>query len=221
MRSTSQEVRYPQPIDYYLYKEFNKDRTLNSFFKPERVGKCMQLIDDYYLSVNVAITQEGWKDYYLSLVNGQNLMEACNFLKEKYKTDLETATEYVYYRVIGQTWNGMLNEVACINELQNYFTNLEFRKTSFEVDQEYCTDWEAFANDKLLFGIQIKPSSYKYMSSPYQLQAKKYHLEQVEQYKERYGVGHFFVYHSNDQMEADGIIGRINTYLLLNIDVHL
>lgn len=220
MCSTSQEVRYPQPIDLYLYKEFNKDRALYSFFKPEKVGRCMQLIDDYYASVDGDITQEGWKNYYLSKVNLQNIINACNFIREKYHVDLETATEYVYYRVIGQTWNGMLNEIVCIKHLKNHFTNLDFIKTSYHIDQDYCTDWEAFSNNKLLFGVQIKPISYKLMNLPYQIKAKDIDKNKVFRYKEIFNVAHFFVYYSNDNFFDDGVINQINTYLLMNIHVN-
>lgn len=221
MRSTMEKVRYATPIDEYLYREFNKDKTLNSFFKPSRVGKCMQLIDEYYLAVDGEVTQSGWEHYYLERANNKNLSEASNFVKEKYKIDLDTATEYVFYRVIGQTWNGMMNELECIRELSDYFKNLDFVKAPYELDEEYCTDWQGFSNGKLLFGIQIKPLSYKMMSSPYQMQAKEYHKKQVEKYKERFGVAHFFIYHANNQMVLDGTVDKINTYLAMNVKVHL
>jgi hypothetical protein len=217
-----EKVRYEVPIDDFLYREFNKDKSINSFFKASRVGKCMQLIDEYYLEVRGEISKDGWKDYYLSKINRENLVQASNFIKEKYKIDLTTASEYVFHRVVGQTWNGFLSEINCVDNLREYFPNLEFRKTPYEIDEEYCTDWEAYSNDKLVFGVQMKPESYQYMRTPYQLKVKEFHEAQVEKYKQRFGVGHFFVYHYKGKfIHSQPLIDKINTYLLMNIRVNL
>ncbi len=94
-----EKVRYEVPIDDYLYREFNKDRSINSFFKASRVGKCMQLIDEYFLEVRGEITKDGWKDYYLSKINRENLVQASNFIKEKYQIDLITEDQQGVYRI--------------------------------------------------------------------------------------------------------------------------
>lgn len=222
MCRTMEKVRYDTPIDDYLYKEFNRDRSIGSFFKPQLVGRCMELIDDYFLSVDGNVTKKGWEEYYLARVELQNLTNASNFIKEKYKIDLDTATEYVFHRVIGQTWNGMMSEINCIDNLKDYFPNIDFEKAPFELDKDYCVDWQGFSNGKLLFGIQIKPESYQYMSSPYQLKAKELNQKQVQAYKQRFGVGHFFVYHHKGKfIHSQPLIDKINTYLLMNIRVNL
>jgi len=216
------QVTYKQPVDLFLYREWNKDRALNSFFSSKRVGKCIKLLDDYYQSVNGDVSPKGWEEYYLSQTNREALMNAANFIKDKYKIDLQSAAEYVFHRVIGQTWNGMVYELRCIQELQKEFPNIEFKKAPYEIDEQYCTDWEAFSNGKLLFGIQIKPESYQHMKSPYQLKAKENHQKQVEAYKERFGVAHFFIYYSHGKYVHSAIIyNKINTYLALNINVQL
>ena len=78
---------------------------------------------------------------------------------------------YIFYRSIGQTWNGLITEQEVIDELMPYFPEYNFRKTSYQIDHTYCIDWEMMSNDKAVLGLQIKPISYKYMNTPYQLKA--------------------------------------------------
>ena len=213
---------FPNPIPMYLYQQFNKDRLLNKFFYSSRVGKCVQMFDEYYHSVQGKISKEDWTEYYLSRVERQNLIAPAHFMAEKYRIEMHEAAEYVLFRVVGQTWNGMMNEVNCINHLQEWFPNIDFRKTSYEIDEEYCTDWEAFSNGKLLFGLQIKPESYHFMRTPYQMKAKENHQKQVDAYKEKFGVAHFFVFYSNNKfIHSQPLFNQINTYLALNINVQL
>jgi len=206
---------------YLLYKEYNKDRSLNSFFSSKRIGKCVKIYDDYYQEVNGNITKEEWEKYCLSKIQRENLLQAVNFMTEKYHIEKTDAAEYVHFRVVGQTWNGMQYELKCIKTLNDYFPNLRFEKTSYEIDEQYCTDWEAYS-DKLLFGIQVKPESYIYMNSVYQQKAKENHKAQIESYKERFNVPHYFVYYADGKMVRDqSLFDKINTYLALSIDVQL
>ena len=216
-----EQIIYSRPIDNLLYKEFNKDRRLNTFFQSNKVGKCVKLFDDYYQSVDGDIRQKGWKDYYLNNVDRQALLNATDFIVEKYKIPTETAAEYVFHRVVGQTWNGMVYEMRCIDTLKGFFPNLIFKKAPYDIDENYCVDWQAF-DKKLLFGIQIKPESYRYMNSPYQMKAKERHQEQIEKYKKEFDVPHFFVYYADGKMIQDiDLFNKINTYLALSIQVNL
>lgn len=213
---------FPNPIPTYLYQQFNKDRLLNRFFYSNRVGKCVQMFDEYYHSVNGNINKQGWTDYYLARVDRKNLIAPAHFMADKYRVEMHEAAEYVLFRVVGQTWNGMMSEIDCINNLKDWFPNLEFKKTPYEIDEQYCTDWEAFSNGKLLFGLQIKPESYQYMKTTYQLKAKENHQKQIEAYKEKFGVAHFFVfYYNNKFIHSQPLFNQINTYLALNINVQL
>ena len=217
----SMGVIYKQPIAKDTYRKLNKDRTLNTFFRSDKVGKCVQIFDEYYHSVNGDIKSEEWEEYYLSRVDRQKLIDAVRYLESSYKMIAKTAADYVFHRVVGQTWNGMVYELRCIDTLKRFFPNLEFRKTPYDIDENYCTDWEAY-NDKLLFGIQIKPESYNYMNSAYQNKAKERHQEQVKKYQEEFNVPHFFVYYADGKMIQDTtLFNKINTYLAMNINVHL
>lgn len=213
---------FENPIPVYLYKQFNRDRLLARFFYSSRVGKCVQIYDQYYQSVKGKVTKEGWTDYYLARVDRQNLVAPAHFIADKYRLEMNEAAEFVLFRVVGQTWNGMMNEVNCINHLQEWFPNVEFRKTTYEVDEEYCTDWEGFSNGKLLFGLQIKPESYYFMNSPHQNRAKEFDQEKIAKYKDKFGVAHFFVFYSNNKfIHSQPLFNQINTYLALSINVQL
>ena len=217
----SDKMLFENKTPHLLYREYNKDRRLNSFFSPNNIGKCVKIFDDYFQAVKGDINKDGWEEYCISKIRRESLLNAVDFMAAKYKIDKVDAAEYVHFRVIGQTWNGMMYEIKCINTLQEYFPNLTFRKTPFEIDDQYCTDWEAYS-DKLLFGIQIKPESYIYMNSPYQNKAKERHQEQVEKYKEKFKVPHYFVYYADGKMIQDiDLFNKINTYLALSIQVNL
>jgi hypothetical protein len=204
-----------------LYREYNKDRPLNSFFSSKRIGKCVKIYDDYFQAVNGDIDKQGWEKYCLSKIRRENLINAVDFMAAKYHIDKLDAAEYVHFRIVGQTWNGMQYELRCIKKLNEFFPNIQFKKTPYDIDEQYCTDWEAYS-DKLLFGIQIKPESYVYMNSPYQIRAKENHQAQIEKYKEKFNVPHFFVYYTDGKMIQDiTLFNKINTYLAMNINVHL
>jgi hypothetical protein len=201
-----------------LYKELNKDRKLNRYFSAQAVGKCVKIYDDYYHLVTGDISKEGWKKYYYDQVDREALINAAQFIKLKYQTDWKEAAEYVFYRTVGQTWNGMQEEINIIQQLDKYFPLIDFEKAPYELDSEYFTDWQAFSGEYLLFGIQIKPHTYKLMSSAYQVKARENHTAQKERYKEIYKVGHFMVYYKDHKIEdKQDLLNRIDTYLAYNI----
>ena len=70
---------FENPIPVYLYKQFNRDRLLARFFYSSRVGKCVQIYDQYYQSVKGKVTKEGWTNYYLARVDRQNLVAPAHF----------------------------------------------------------------------------------------------------------------------------------------------
>ena len=76
---------------------------------------------------------------------------------------LEECIESVRFRVICETWNGiMIREKNTIEVLQSKFPNLIFEKTSGEFDHRYAVDYQVFKFEKRLCGIQIKPKSYTF-----------------------------------------------------------
>lgn len=82
------------------------------------------------------------------------------------KISLEECIEAVRFRVICETWNGiMIREKNTIQKLESNFRDLVFEKTTGEFDHRYAVDYQVFKSEKLLCGIQIKPKSYTFKTS--------------------------------------------------------
>lgn len=207
------------PID--TYRLLNKDKELNHYFRSENVGKCVKLFDDY-LSLGGKITKDGWVSHYFTVRSSDPLIEVSEFICKKYDLNLKTAKHYVYYRVIGQTWNGMINEWNVIGELSKHLESVSFKKTDYLKDEKYFTDWEGYSNDRdeLLFGVQVKPLTYYTMNSEYQLRSKENHRKQREKYCDLYKVPHFMVYYDGGILqnkynlieEISGHVNLMSTY---------
>jgi hypothetical protein len=211
---------YKSKIPKNLYSKLNKDGKLLRMFWSSNVGKCAKLFDDYYQSVSGNITKDGWSDYYMSTIDKEVLNKISDYIVQTYACSESDAKEHVYFRIVGQTWNGMIKELHLINILSKEFLNAEFEKTNYELDERYFTDWEAYSFGTLLFGIQIKPISYRNMNSPYQLKAKESHQAQADAYKEKYGVPHIIIYYNGDDFhDRDYVFNQINTMFAMKINV--
>ena len=80
---------------------------------------------------------------------------------------LEDCIECVRFRVICETWNGIiLREKNTVQVLQTSFPHLTFTKTSGEDDHRYAVDFEVSQSGTLICGIQVKPKSYTW-NAPY------------------------------------------------------
>lgn len=214
---------YKKDIPDDIYRKINKDQQVNRHFRSDNVGKCALIFDEFF-KTTPRINQRHWEKYYFSQRSKEPLVKASEFIAEKYGIDLQIAKQYVFYRVIGQTWNGMITEINIINEMESYFRTITFMKADYEKDEQFFTDWEAFnmkGKKKLLFGIQIKPISYQKMSTPYQLKAKENHKRQAKEYTEKFGVPHFVVYYENRKVHnPQELYDKIDTMLLFQIKVN-
>jgi hypothetical protein len=201
--------RFDMPIDDKVYRQLNKEPSINSLFRSDKVGKCAKLFDDYYKSVEQIESSE-WYEYYLE----RYPKVLANTSLAITSLDINDSFAYVKHRIIGQTWNGMLNEIALVKELQEQFPNLTFEKADYNKDEQYFTDFECFSNGILVLGLQIKPITYKYMSNPYQLKAKDNHNKQRDLYKITYGVPHFLIYYEKDELyDKQNVFNQINLLL--------
>lgn len=78
-----------------------------------------------------------------------------------YGLTLEECIECVRFRVICETWNGIiLRENNTVATLQRMFPNLKFVKAEGEMDHTYAVDFQVYKDEKLVCAIQIKPKSY-------------------------------------------------------------
>lgn len=92
-------------------------------------------------------------------VKGRELFDRMQFLNQD--ITYEECCECIRYRVICETWNGVVcREHSTVENLKMQFPNAVFIKVPGEIDYKYAVDYEVFYNDKLICAIQIKPLSY-------------------------------------------------------------
>ena len=133
---------------------------------PENVGKVSELILEKHFD-----RKEEWEEYYY--IHGRSKEYLANVGKNLYDAvkpnlTLEECVECVRFRVICQTWNGIIErEPNTIKTLDITFRNkFIFKKTTFDFDFNYAVDYEMYYKDNLICGIQIKPHSYETSDSP-------------------------------------------------------
>jgi hypothetical protein len=101
---------------------------------------------------------------------------------------LDECAECVRYRVICETWNGVIiRERNTISTLKNLYTLTEFRKATSEKDYDYAVDYEAFKTGNLVYAIQIKPKSYLW-NAPYIQSARNANKRKQTKYSEEHKV---------------------------------
>lgn len=122
---------------------------------------------------------------------GQILFNAVS--KNGLSLTLDECFECVRYRVICETWNGVIvRERNTIQNLQHQLPNTEFKKVSGEIDHTFAVDYELYKNGILTSAIQIKPQSYTW-NAPYIQKARVANKHKNEEYFKKYGVRVFDV----------------------------
>lgn len=176
--------------------DFEKFRATNNIWNqlglnaPQNIGMVSDLITQKLFN-----NKEEWEEYYyehgrskeyLTQV-GQNLYNA---IKSTLNISLEECIECVRFRVICETWNGIiLREVNTIEQLKLIYDNkFIFKKTIGNFDMEYAVDYEMFYKDKLICGIQIKPTSYEISDAEYIRRAKRCNEEKNLRYTDKFNV---------------------------------
>lgn len=207
------KYRFQISLSKETYSALNKDKRISYLFRSSYAGKCAKIFDDYYKSTNELIPA-GWYIFYESVMGITVLKEISNKIVELTNLSEAECFEYTKFRILGQTWNGMLNEISLIEELKQEFPNIDFKKADYNLDENYFTDWQAFSNNKLFLGLQIKPITYAYMNTPYQNQAKLNHERQRTNYKEKFKVPHFLIFYENGKLyEKQKVLNQINILL--------
>jgi hypothetical protein len=207
------KYRFEVSLSKDEFSKLNKDKKISYLFRSSSVGKCAKIFDDYYKST-IELKPAEWYRFYESVMGITILKEVTNKLIELTNLSEAVCYDYVKFRVLGQTWNGMLNEINLIEELKQEFPNIDFKKADYDLDENYFTDWQAYSNDTLFLGLQIKPITYMYMNTPYQNQAKLNHERQRTNYKEKFKVPHFLIYYENGKLyEKQKVLNQINILL--------
>jgi hypothetical protein len=182
-------------IPQKLYRELNQSGAVKKYFDVRYVGKCIDLIEQYYASTD-ATTHKGWESFYEAVQGWNGLKNAAVEISKLFpNADVQDIKRYVYHRVIGQTWNGLNRELILVQDLSHWFPELNIHRASFEIDHQYCIDVEVRLGEQVLLGIQLKPESYQRMSAPSQMQSKQAHYIKNEQYAKDYAP-YLYVYYN-------------------------
>jgi hypothetical protein len=105
-----------------------------------------------------------------------------------FNLSIDECFKCVRYRVICETWNGVIiREKKTVENLKKHFPNIEFRKTSGEIDHTFAVDYELYKEGVLSSAIQIKPKSYTW-NLPYIQRAKKSNKRKNDEYFKVFGV---------------------------------
>lgn len=127
---------------------------------------------------------------------GEILYEAVK--NNGYGLTLDECVECVRFRVICETWNGViLREHNTKKTLSQMFPELIIKETPGEIDHTYAVDLELLKNDKLLCGVQVKPESYIKGYAPYLVKARKVNAAKYALYKKEFGVSVFTIISKN------------------------
>lgn len=80
-----------------------------------------------------------------------------------FNSTLNDVVNYVFIRIIDETWTGYLREQKALSEIACALEkdNLTVAHTPDHIDCIYAVDLEVFDNEQLLAGIQIKSIYYK------------------------------------------------------------
>ncbi len=142
-------------------------------------------------------------------VKAKALQNHCNI-----DLTLAEAVECVRFRVICETWNGIvIRERAAIQTLQKRFPQIEFRVSDGVRDYQYGIDYELFLNNQLLGAIQIKPPSYQH-DKPYLQKAKLANQRKHQAYFHTYhrNVRYVYANHRGEILNTDDFLERLGRY---------
>lgn len=189
--------------DFKKSKEYNY---LQRFFddsgcnNPQFVGHCMKIIKDAKPK-----TFDDWISYYVGhdaykFTNG--MVEASgrlqDYILETQKKRIKTKTcwDAIAVIVLFNTWNGYKMELKAIDELQE--DDYEILQTNSNQDEKYAIDLIIHKNNKVLLGIQVKPSKYAHLSE----EKKQVNKNKNYEFINKYNVGVKYLYY-NENYEFD------------------
>ena len=188
------------------YKSLNADKEINKYFSKKYVGGCMSLLREYRNSVDEPDYLE-WLNFYLNKIGSDKLKVVKDVIINK-GYDADTAKYYVIFRTVSQTWNGMISETKVKKIIENSF-NIDVTYADDRTDSYYCVDLETN-----LFGIQVKPESYRVGNNPSLNRDKGIHLKSHKLYEQETGRKVFFAYYNGDTID-ESFKHQINIYLEL------
>jgi hypothetical protein len=128
---------------------------------------------------------------------------------------LNECKECVRFRIICETWNGIVMREMKTIEKMNFLLdkNCKLVSTSGEKDYKYGVDYELYENEELICGLQIKPITYKSSKSRAVQKARNANKRKNILYKQDFGKDVCYVYSKSNGsiIEIDGDI--LKSYL--------
>ena len=204
------------------FRDTNKpwgDLHLNSY---KNVGAVMALVKE-----SNATTFEEWASYYfqtgeqrkaiLEAATEENPLSAdemsnlnynygrttSDFIKiaealaTKCNISLQNAFNYVYIRVLDETWKGYeteLNAAKAMEPICNQYSNLTISHVDLVKDNKYAVDFEIYQGGTLLLGVQIKPTTYRDSCNPGVIRDKKTNQIKNQAYHNEFGANVLYLY---------------------------
>lgn len=181
---------FKNPIEPNKFRKTNSIWNMLGLNSPKVIGMVSDLINQRSFS-----KKEDWENYYYEYGRSKEyLRKVAKKLYENLPDNLDLSLDdcfnCVWYRIIGETWNGIIfREKNTVNQLSKIYNNIfKFKKTNDRLDNNYAVDYEVYYNNELICGLQIKPTSYNESNANYIMQAKKTNLEKNLKYIEIYNV---------------------------------
>lgn len=131
----------------------------------------------------------------------EELFEIANKFSQKLNMPVDIVYNYVYIRVIDETWIGYKRELIAYNIISDKCFNNSTESYIFSVsnvdyykDIDYAVDFEIFKNQELIMAIQLK--STKYMNSDLLAvdEIKSINKEKNKRYTKTYNVQVLYLY---------------------------
>lgn len=201
-------------------KEFNSTNKIWNDLKlnhKRRIGSLM-----YIAKESQATTFEEWEHYYFKsgkerkeLMNRylqrdefirinneygrteEDLLEIAKEFKKYVNMPLSTLYNYVYIRVIDETWIGLNRELKALKIIQrecDKYNGLTVSDVDYYTDTTYAVDFEIKKNNYRILAIQLK--SMKYFKSDLDgvIEIKGVNALKNKEYTDKYGVDVLYLY---------------------------
>lgn len=193
------------------------DLQLNS---TDNIGAVMAIIKN-----SKATTFDEWESFYLNTgdkrkralattsdlhklnrFNGRtkdDLLNVAKILAKECNLDISVAFNYVYIRVIDETWIGYSRELKVLDEIRTMCAHYNLRADGVDsyMDTQYAVDFEIRDQDKVVLAVQLKSTNYKYSQLSAVKQIRKVNLDKNKRYTNRYGADVLYLYiNSNDRV---------------------
>ena len=169
------------------YKSVPVIKLINTH-KPKSYSELESLIEYHYLNeCSCGIKSQGTVYDF-----GKNLFNAQKMYWGETKFTLEECIRWEYDLFIVNSLKGSKMEDKAINELKNRLpSNFDVVNAVGIIDEEYRVDIEIKKDNKVILGIQVKPSSYKYMRS----EVKSFN----EIRNSKYGINVKYLYYDSEE----------------------